>query len=245
MCFSGDCFSDNSDYLPFQRWTYKAGSTTICVAPNQYSDTEYCLDFDTNLGANGQRLKIWQRYEGLAAQQLYITDDAHVAVENGPGFCVDVRAESGAQPAYARPYGSQKDVQTWDCFAGSPNQVSTLSLRFVGRNSMLNDERTDLRLRSLRLTSFPCLSTSGKDVCAGSGRLRVSLPTPENLSLPNNFRILHCTRRGFEIALLYKWTLVCSILLDKSEHEDGKAKRTMAHNLLCRKLLCLCLSHLS
>ncbi|KAJ9107978.1 hypothetical protein QFC20_003663 [Naganishia adeliensis] len=120
---SNKCFPEDSDYAPFQRWVYKAGSTKICVAPNRYSNTEYCIDFNSNLGSNGQQLKIWQAQRGLPAQQLYITDDNHIAVENGPGQCVDVRAESGPQPDYARPYGSQKDVQTWECFGGSSNQI--------------------------------------------------------------------------------------------------------------------------
>lgn len=121
---SGYCFSESFADLPFQQWVYNTGSTKICVAPNSYSDTQYCLDFGTNLGANGQPLKIWQAYD-VPQQQLYITDDLHIAVEGGPGQCVDVRAESGPLPDYARPYGSQKSVQTWDCSFGNTNQVSS------------------------------------------------------------------------------------------------------------------------
>jgi hypothetical protein len=121
--FSNKCFPEDSNYAPFQRWVYNAGSTKICVAANGYSKTEYCIDFGTNLGSNGQTLYIWQAQD-VAAQRLYITEDKHIAVENGPGQCVDVRAESGPQPDYARPYGSQKDVQTWECSGGSSNQVS-------------------------------------------------------------------------------------------------------------------------
>jgi hypothetical protein len=124
--FSNTCFSETSDYLPFQRWVYNRGSTKICVAPNQYSDTEFCIDFGTNLGSNGQTLYIWQAYEGLPQQQLYITDDNHIAVEGG-NQCADVKAESGPQPDYARPYGSLKDVQSYQCFFGNTNQVSSNS----------------------------------------------------------------------------------------------------------------------
>lgn len=128
MCLSNYCFGENDSNLPFQQWVYTPGSTTIRIAPNSYSDTEYCIDFGSNLGSNGQELKIWQCYDGLPAQQLYITDDNHIAVENGPGQCVDVQAESGPQPAYARPYGEEKRLQTWDCSSGNPNQVSTRSI---------------------------------------------------------------------------------------------------------------------
>ena len=120
---SNECFPAGSDFAPFQLWEYTLGSTKICVAPNSYSETRYCIDFGTNLGSNGQTLYIWQAYEGLPAQQLFITDDKHIAVENGPGQCVDVRAESGPQPAIARPYGSLKDVQSWQCTSGNNNQV--------------------------------------------------------------------------------------------------------------------------
>ncbi|KAJ9107986.1 hypothetical protein QFC20_003671 [Naganishia adeliensis] len=119
----GNCFTEDNPNFPFQQWVYNTGSTKICVAPNAYSDTDYCIDFGTNLGSNGQTLYIWQAYEGLPAQQLYITDDNHIAVENGPGQCVDVRAESGPQPSYARAYGSEKSVQAWDCTFGNTNQI--------------------------------------------------------------------------------------------------------------------------
>lgn len=124
-CVSNYCFPDNVNYAPFQQWIYTQGSTKIRVAPNDRTDTEYCIDFGTNLGANGQSLKIWQCYDGLPQQQLYITDDAHIAVENGPGQCADVRAESGPEPV--KPYGVQKQVQSWECSFGNPNQVGTRS----------------------------------------------------------------------------------------------------------------------
>lgn len=47
-------------FFPLQQWVYQTGSTTICLAPNDLTDTEYCIDFDSNLGANGQQLKIWR-----------------------------------------------------------------------------------------------------------------------------------------------------------------------------------------
>lgn len=65
--------------------------------------------------------KIWQCYEGLAAQRLYITDDNHIAVENGPGQCLDVQAESSSDTS--GPYPIIKRLQTWDCTFGNGNQV--------------------------------------------------------------------------------------------------------------------------
>ncbi|KAJ9104627.1 hypothetical protein QFC21_002125 [Naganishia friedmannii] len=102
------CFTENLSFYAFQNFVYNEGSTKIRVAPNNFTETEYCIDFGTNLGANGQGLKIWECYEGLPQQQLYITDDRHVAVENRPGGgqCADVRAESGPEPV--RPYGVRK-----------------------------------------------------------------------------------------------------------------------------------------
>ena len=121
VSFSNVCFSEDLSFYPFQQWVYNTGSTKICIAPNSFTDTEYCLDFGTNLGSNGQPLKIWQSYD-IPAQRLYITDDNHIAVENGPGQCVDVQAESSPEPS--RPYGLRKRVQTWQCSGGNPNQVS-------------------------------------------------------------------------------------------------------------------------
>ncbi|GHJ84556.1 hypothetical protein NliqN6_0958 [Naganishia liquefaciens] len=105
----------------FQSWIYTPGSTTIQVAPNNLTETPFCIDFGTNLGSNGQYAKIWQCYEGLAAQSLYITDDNHIAVENGPGQCLDVQAESSSDTS--GPYPITKRLQTWDCTFGNTNQI--------------------------------------------------------------------------------------------------------------------------
>jgi hypothetical protein len=126
LLFSGlECFSEGAEFFALQQWVYQIGSTTICLAPNSFSDVEQCIDFGTNLGANGQPLKIWQRYEGLPQQQLYITDDNHIAVANGPGNCADVQEESNTRPPRGGlPYGTYKDVQSYQCFFGNTNQVS-------------------------------------------------------------------------------------------------------------------------
>jgi hypothetical protein len=69
-----------------QQFVYNQGSTKIRVAPNSLTTTDYCVDFGSNRGVNGVGLKIWQCYNGLAAQQLWITGDNHIAVE-GEFFC--------------------------------------------------------------------------------------------------------------------------------------------------------------
>lgn len=127
LLFSGlECFSEGAEFFALQQWVYQTGSTTICLAPNSFSDVEQCIDFGTNLGANGQALKIWQRYEGLPQQQLYITEDNHIAVANGPGNCADVQAESNTRPPRGGlPYGTFKDVQSYQCTYLNTNQVST------------------------------------------------------------------------------------------------------------------------
>jgi hypothetical protein len=104
-----------------QQFIYNPGSTKIRVAPSSLTTTNYCVDFGSNRGVNGVGLKIWQCYDGLAAQQLWITGDNHIAVE-GDNQCADVRAES--QPRQSQPYGSLKDLQSWQCSGGNPNQVS-------------------------------------------------------------------------------------------------------------------------
>jgi hypothetical protein len=111
-----------------QQWVYQTGSTSICLAPNALTDTNYCIDFGSNLGTNGQALKIWQQYQGLPAQSLYITDDNHIAVENGPGQCADVQEESQSRPARGGlPFGTYKDLQSYQCTFANTNQVSAWS----------------------------------------------------------------------------------------------------------------------
>lgn len=54
-------------------------------------------------------MKVWQCYDGLAAQQWFLTGDGRVAVE-GKGQCLDL------------PGGVINDgtvVQTWECATGT------------------------------------------------------------------------------------------------------------------------------
>jgi hypothetical protein len=133
---SGPCSADPSVSI-FQSWVYSLGATTIQVAPNSLTDTPFCIDFGENLGADGQALKvsctglgiesttdlpqIWQCYDGLLQENLWITEDNRIAVANGPGQCADVRAES--TPDVSGPYPVTKTLQSWSCTAGNTNQI--------------------------------------------------------------------------------------------------------------------------
>lgn len=119
---SNDCFASSSPYYSFQQFIYNPGRTTIRTTSTQ----PFCVDFGSTRFTNGVPLKIWQCYTNLPAQQLWITGDNHIAVE-GDNQCADVRAESG--PKQGTPYGSLKDVQSWQCAGGNPNQVSRRSVR--------------------------------------------------------------------------------------------------------------------
>ncbi|KAJ9104624.1 hypothetical protein QFC21_002122 [Naganishia friedmannii] len=114
------CFEPSSSYYAFQQFVYTAGNTKIQVAPNSLTKTNYCVDFGSDKGANGVMGKIWQCYDNLPAQNLWITGDNHIALTDSDQ-CLDVRAESG--PGQTKPYGSLKDVQSWQCSGGNPNQI--------------------------------------------------------------------------------------------------------------------------
>ncbi|KAJ9113188.1 hypothetical protein QFC22_006027 [Naganishia vaughanmartiniae] len=114
------CFEPSSDYYAFQQFVYNEGNTKIQVAPNNLTTTDYCVDFGSDRGVNGVGAKIWQCYPDLPAQNLWITGDAHISV-TGDNQCMDVRAESA--PGQNKPYGSLKDIQSWQCSGGNSNQI--------------------------------------------------------------------------------------------------------------------------
>ncbi len=107
-----------------QAWTIKRGSTQVKLA-----GTNFCLDAGSceslhvtvianhSAPGNGVKSKIWQCYDGLAAQRWWYTDDNRIALE-GKGQCVDL--PSGG--AWAGNVG-----QTWHCSDGNSNQVWTTS----------------------------------------------------------------------------------------------------------------------
>jgi len=92
-----------------QRWILKKGSTKVQVA-----GTNFCLDAGGN-PASGTKMKIWECYDGLPAQQWWYTDDNRIALE-GKGLCLDLT--DGV-------LYNNKRTQVWACIDGNTNQVWT------------------------------------------------------------------------------------------------------------------------
>ncbi|KAJ9107973.1 hypothetical protein QFC20_003658 [Naganishia adeliensis] len=114
------CLPGDSGSIQTQRFVYNIGSTKIrTIDPKTGQD--FCVDFGNNLGTNEADLTIQASADNPPGQQLYITDDNHIAVGNGPGQCANVRAESG-EPI--PPYGIQKILQSWQCEYGNTNQAT-------------------------------------------------------------------------------------------------------------------------
>lgn len=64
--------------------------------------------------------KVWQCYDGLPAQKLWITGDNHIAVE-GDNQCADVKDNAGP-------------LQSWQCIGENTNQASFTLSRATTRN---------------------------------------------------------------------------------------------------------------
>jgi hypothetical protein len=71
---------------------YNLGATKIQMFDTA-SDEVFCVDFGSN-PANGGRISIAACDDNAPGQRLYITDDHHIAVENGPGQCTSSLAVS-------------------------------------------------------------------------------------------------------------------------------------------------------
>jgi hypothetical protein len=105
---SSDSCDDDSQA---QSFIYNNGSTAI-----QVSSTNLCVEFGPGLGRNGTPLRVQTcRSNGAPGQRLFITEDAHVALRNGPGRCADVTDAQGP-------------LQSWRCVSDNPNQVSIETL---------------------------------------------------------------------------------------------------------------------
>lgn len=74
-----------------------------------------------SLRANSQQLTLVEASQRSYSQYFSIPEDNHIALEDGSNLCVEVGGEP--QPAYSRPYGSEKDTQISGCSAGSSEQV--------------------------------------------------------------------------------------------------------------------------
>lgn len=103
---SADC-----DESQAQRFIYNTGATTI-----QVSGTNLCVEFGPGLGVNGRPLRVQNcRSNGAPGQRLFITDDNHIALQNGPGQCADVTDG-----------GESAQLQSWRCASDNINQVRGL-----------------------------------------------------------------------------------------------------------------------
>jgi hypothetical protein len=92
-----------------QLFYYNLGATQIRVQDTTTGEV-FCVDFGSP--TNGSPITIATCDANAPGQKLSITDDLHIAVENGPGQCMDVRAESVELPV--KPYGLLKEVQSWE-----------------------------------------------------------------------------------------------------------------------------------
>lgn len=87
----------------------------------QLAGTNFCLDAGVN-PANGSGMKIWTCYDGLLQQTWSV--NANRLISLGNNQCLDVTLESGRRDI--KPYGSLKDLQTWQCSATDPQQLFVL-----------------------------------------------------------------------------------------------------------------------
>lgn len=115
------CFAPypTDEFIGLQTWNIVQGSASTI----QLAGTNYCLDAGSTPG-NGNDMKIYTCYPGLTQQTWYYTTDNHIALYNG-NQCLDVKAESGT--IQSEPYGSLKNVQTWQCSGPDVNQIWTTS----------------------------------------------------------------------------------------------------------------------
>lgn len=96
---------------PTQQFIFNTGPTSIRLA-----ETNLCVEFGPGLGRNGTPLRLQEcRSNGAPGQRLFITDDDHVALRQGPGQCADVRD--------GRVVDGRGELQSWRCAADNANQV--------------------------------------------------------------------------------------------------------------------------
>ncbi|KAL0950037.1 hypothetical protein HGRIS_010045 [Hohenbuehelia grisea] len=97
------------DPIPAQHWKINFGDTKV-----QLADSNFCLDAGLT-PANGVQLKIWECYDGLAAQAWHYTDDFRISLKD-QGYCVDLQGGIAVD---------NHKVQSWQCRDENPNQVWT------------------------------------------------------------------------------------------------------------------------
>ncbi|KAJ9092485.1 hypothetical protein QFC20_005949 [Naganishia adeliensis] len=96
---------------PIQQFILNPGPTHI-----QLLNTSLCVEFGPGLGRNGTPLRLQNcRGRGAPGQRLFITDDNHIALQNGPGQCADVRD--------GKVVDDVGELQSWRCAADNTNQI--------------------------------------------------------------------------------------------------------------------------
>ena len=101
------CFGEGGSFSDLQSWDVLDNGLI------QLHGVEYGLQGCVDAGdapANGSGAKLWDCYAGLL-QQNWSSDGSRFSLGNGQ--CLDVVKESGT--VQAKPYGSVKDIQTWQC----------------------------------------------------------------------------------------------------------------------------------
>jgi hypothetical protein len=108
---SAACHPDS----PIQQFVYNPGPTAI-----RLNGTDLCVDFGSKLDCDGTPLSLQKcRAKGAPGQRLFITEDRHISLLNGPGRCADVRD--------GRIVDGKGELQSWRCESDNRNQVSNES----------------------------------------------------------------------------------------------------------------------
>ncbi|KAJ7495530.1 G-X-X-X-Q-X-W domain-containing protein [Mycena latifolia] len=91
-----------------QKWVIKRGKGSVQVA-----GTNYCLDAGSSPG-NGVGMKIWQCFDGLAAQTWFYDGVRKTLTLYNEGQCLDLTDGD---------LTNSRQTQTWQCTAGNTNQL--------------------------------------------------------------------------------------------------------------------------
>jgi hypothetical protein len=103
------CIKKGDPFASLQLFDINKGAGQV-----KTTGSNFCLDSTTQFPPNGQGLKLWTCYSGLAQQNWFYTGDNHIAITGGRA-CADVKKEDGTT------------FQTWDCSGSDPQQVFTTS----------------------------------------------------------------------------------------------------------------------
>ncbi|WVN88852.1 uncharacterized protein L203_104066 [Cryptococcus depauperatus CBS 7841] len=109
------CPPNDDTWTESSLWNVANGSTGPISVQSKVGD--FCLTVGEN-PTSGSRVFI--DYCGGQNQNWYYSD-VNVLKLDGTNLCLDVVEGSG--PSYSKPYGSEKDLQVWECVEGNTNQI--------------------------------------------------------------------------------------------------------------------------